>query len=100
MTRKNIWKYFSWLKNDDSAIPKTNITETKQLLPDGKRMTVYSLIRFNVTKADDNTTVICETKNDAATARASMLLVVKYAPEVSISTDPKDIYEGRVILLK
>ena len=58
-------------------------------------MTVYSLIRFNVTKADDNTTVICETKNDAATARASMLLVVKYAPEVSISTDPISIYEGK-----
>ena len=64
------------------------------MLPDGKRMTIYSLIRFNVTKSNDNSTVICETKNDAFTARASMLLVVKYAPVVTISTEPKNIFEG------
>lgn len=59
-------------------------------------MTVSSVIRFNVTKSNDNTTTICETKNDAQDvgSRDSILLVVHYAPVVKITTQPGTIYEG------
>ena len=84
------------MKADNSSIKKSNITETNELMPDGKRMTTSSVIRFNVTKSNDNSSIICSTKNEAMEQemRTSIVLNVKYAPVVRIKTEPSTINEG------
>ena len=62
-------------------------------------MTTSSVIRFNVTKTNDNTSIICSTKNEATEfeSRASILLNVKYSPVVSIKSEPKEMNEGDAV---
>ena len=87
---------FRWLNQDNTTVENSNITDGSQTLPDGKRMTVTSVIRFNVTKANDNSDIICETASDALDTplRASITLNIKYAPVVTVTIEPAEIFEG------
>ncbi|CAB3246997.1 unnamed protein product [Arctia plantaginis] len=76
----------TWLDGNQSVIKKP-VNNTQELLPDGQRYLVRSVLRLTPNKSHHNQTITCQAQNtaDRAPRMATVHIEVKYAPKVKVT---------------
>ena len=78
------------------------IVTKEEKLPDGKRITKTSTLKLKAEKAHHDTNITCAASNSADTfvRRTSIHLLVEFAPDVTVTTEPARLYEGDTVTFR
>jgi len=89
-----------WLDGDGNVITD-NVEIFKEVLPDGKRTNVKSVLKLSPKKEYHDKNITCQAQNVAERSprSASLHMTVKYAPKVTITLEQEKIVELQSIKL-
>ena len=91
----------TWLDAHNAPI-KNKIETIVETLEDGKRKTVRSILRLLMTRSHHNTSLTCEAQNcvESSPSTDSIILMVQFAPVVSVKQTPVIIREGDTVIVR
>ena len=91
----------TWVDGSGEVISDGITTETEDV-ENTKRKTAISILKFTAKKTDHNTTLTCQAQNsaDREPKSVAILLLVDYAPHVTIEKDHSPIFEGEDVTFK
>ena len=91
----------NWLDGDGNLIPGSNVEVFQDVLADGKRTNVKSVLKLSPKKGYHNKNITCQAQNAAERSprRATLLMEVKYAPKVTVTLEQDRIVEFEPVRL-